>query len=265
MDTKEIIKLFTNGSIVIEDIESQKIESTYGIKLLLKEKSRFDNRSRQKEWVINVELGWGGSLSSEFPNRWDVTSDVTMACFRGNFVEYQLYEIVQISLDEQFEIQKQLLLKDAEKVISNNIVNTLTKVLINEMLPFHKVGTGFLETNYGIHLKQIQRDEHRFMRYKPRYGKENWVANKVLCWGSNTGWDITTDGKIACCRINYDDYVNFEIQVLTQDQIDEYKSKHNKQSQDSIKSMEILKRMFEAGLINHNEYENKRVEILKRV
>ncbi len=157
------------------------------------------------------------------------------------------------------------MLKDAEKVISNNIVNSLTKVLINEMLPFHKVGTGFLETNYGIHLKQIQRDEHRFMRYKPRYGKENWVANKVLCWGSNTGWDITTYGKITCCRINYDDYVNFEIKVLTQDQIDEYKSKHNKESQDSIKSMETLKRLFEVGLINHNEYEIKRKQILDKI
>jgi hypothetical protein len=95
MDTKEIIKLFTIGPIFIEDIESHKIESTYGIKLLLKEKSRFDNRSRQKEWVINGELGWGGSLSSEFPNRWDVTTDGTMACYRSNFVEHQLYEIVQ--------------------------------------------------------------------------------------------------------------------------------------------------------------------------
>ncbi len=87
----------------------------------------------------------------------------------------------------------------------------------------------------------------------------------MLCWGSNTGWDITTDGKIACCRINYDDYVNFEIQVVTQDQIDEYKNKHNKESQDSIKSLETLKRMFEAGLINHNEYEIKRKQILDKI
>ena len=71
--------------------------------------------------------------------------------------------------------------------------------------------------------------------------------------------------KIACCRINYDDCLNFEIQVLTQNQIDEYKSKNYKESQDSIKSMETLKRMFEAGFVNHNEYENKRAEIFKRL
>ena len=78
------------------------------------------------------------------------------------------------------------------------------------MMPFSKVSCGYLETNFGIHLKQTQRGMHMNMRYKPRYGNINWVANQVLCWGSNTGWDITTDGKIACCRINYDDYVNFE-------------------------------------------------------
>jgi hypothetical protein len=113
------------------------------------------------------------------------------------------------------------------------------------MMPYNKVHTGYLETNYGIHLKQIQRAEHRFMRYKPRYGKENWVANQVLCWGSNTGWDITTDGKIACCRINYDDYVNFEIEVLTPEEINEYKAKELENTTELLKRLQFLKAMLE--------------------
>jgi hypothetical protein len=101
------------------------------------------------------------------------------------------------------------------------------------------------------------------MRYKPRYGNVNWVANQVLCWGSNTGWDITTDGKIACCRINYDDYVNFEIEVLTQEQIEEYKGKEQIVPEDSFKKLQVLKKMLEADLISSKEYAIKKEELLK--
>jgi hypothetical protein len=131
------------------------------------------------------------------------------------------------------------------------------------MMPFSKVSSGYLETNFGIHLKQTQRGMHMNMRYKPRYGNINWVANQVLCWGSNTGWDITTDGKIACCRINYDDYVNFEIEILTQDQIKEYKKNNPNNADDSFKKLQVLKKMLDAGLISFQEYAIKKEEILK--
>jgi len=73
------------------------------------------------------------------------------------------------------------------------------------------------------------------MRYKQRYRNINWVAKQALCSGSNTGWDITTDGEITCCRINYDDYMNFEIKVLTQEQIEEYKGKEQMKADDLFK------------------------------
>ena len=88
-------------------------------------------------------------------------------------------------------------------------------VLVHQMMPFNQVYSGVLETKYGVHLKQIQRGMHMHMKYKPRYGNVGWMSNQVLCWGSSTGWDITRDGKIACCRVNYDDYVNFEIEILS--------------------------------------------------
>jgi hypothetical protein len=131
------------------------------------------------------------------------------------------------------------------------------------MMPFSKVHTGYLETNYGIHLKQTQRGMHMNMRYKPRYGNLNWVANQVLCWGSNTGWDITTDGKIACCRINYDDYVNFEIEVLNPEQIKAYKGKNQSNLDNSFKKLQVLKSMLDAGLISFQEYALKKEELLK--
>ena len=265
MNNDQIVKLFLNGEVKYTDIEKQTLEINFGFKLVQFSKSRFDTRQSQtkKNWVLSKELGWGGSLSDDFPNRWDITSDASTVCYRNNFVEYTFFDLVKISLDEKFKIEKEIVIKEAEKVITSSIVDTLTKVLVQEMMPFSKVSSGYLETNFGIHLKQTQRGMHMNMRYKPRYGNINWVANHVLCWGSNTGWDITTDGKIACCRINYDDYVNFEIEALTQDQIKEYKKNDPNKADDSFKKLQVLKKMLDAGLISFQEYAIKKEEILK--
>jgi len=267
MNNNQIVKLFLNGEVKYTDIEKQILEINFGFKLVQFSKSRFDTRLSQtnKNWVLNKELGWGGSLSDDFPNRWDITSDASTVCYRNNFVEYTFFELVKISLDEKFGIEKEIVIKEAEKVITNKTVETLTKVLVQEMMPFSKVSTGYLETNFGIHLKQTQRGMHMNMRYKPRYGNVNWIANQVLCWGSNTGWDITTDGKIACCRINYDDYVNFEIEILTTDQINDYKKQHPEELAASFKKMQVLKSMLDAGLITLQEYSIKREVILKSI
>jgi len=247
MDTKKINQLFTNGSIVFEDIISKKLECTYGIQLVQKGESRFDTRHHfsNLHWIVNQELGWGGSMSDDYPFRWDISSDASVVCYRSNFVEYIFFDLIVISKEEQDTIIKEKEIADIEAVERARIVEVLTPVLILQMMPYNKVHTGYLETNYGIHLKQIQRGMHMNMRYKPRYGKINWVANQVLCWGSNTGWDITTDGKIACCRINYDDYVNFEIEVLSPEQINEYKAKELENTNELLKRLQFLKSMLE--------------------
>jgi len=247
MDTKQIIKLFTNGAIIFEDIITKRLECVYGIQLVQKGKSRFDTRNNNADlsWMVNKELGWGGSLSDEYPYRWDVTSDASIVCYRSNFVEYTFFDLIVLSKEEQDTIIKEKQKDELEALERERIINILTPVLIHQMMPFSKVYTGFLEINYGIHLKQIQRGMHMNMRYKPRYGNLNWVANQVLCWGSNTGWDITTDGKIACCRINYDDYVNFEIEVLTPEEINEYKAKELENTTELLKRLQFLKSMLE--------------------
>ncbi len=264
MDTNKIIELFTNGAIVFEDIISMRLECTYGIQLVQKGKSRFDTRHNNSnlEWVVNKELGWGGSMKEDYPYRWDITSDANVICYRSNFVEYTFYDLVVLSKEEQSNIIKEKEKAEIEALERARIVGILTKVLIHQMMPFSKVHTGFLEINYGIHLKQTQRGMHMNMKYKPRYGNINWVANQVLCWGSNTGWDITTDGKIACCRINYDDYVNFEIEVLTQEQIEEYKEYDNTSPKDIAKKFEVLEILFNSKLISKEDYNNKRRRLL---
>ena len=265
MDTNEIIKLFTNGAIVFEDITSKRLECAYGIQLVQKGKSRFDTRHNNSnlEWMVNKELGWGGSMKDDYPFRWDITSDASVVCYRSNFVEYIFFDLIVLSKVEQDDISKEKEKAELEALERARIVDILTPVLIHQMMPFSKVHTGFLEMNYGIHLKQTQRGMHMNMKYKPRYGNINWVANQVLCWGSNTGWDITTDGKIACCRINYDDYVNFEIEVLTNAEMEAYKGKDHANADDSFKKLQVLKKMLENDLISMQEYALKKEELLK--
>jgi hypothetical protein len=264
MDINEIIKLFTNGAIVFEDIESKRLVCDYGIQLVQKSKSRFDTRHKQsdKDWIVNKELGWGGSLIDEYPYRWDITSDASVVCYRSNFVEYTFFDLIVLNKKEQNTIIQEKQKAEKEALERARIVEILTPVLIHQMMPFSKVHTGYLETNFGIHLRQTQRGMHMNMRYKPRYGNLNWVANQVLCWGSNTGWDITTDGKIACCRINYDDYVNFEIEVLTNEQIESYKDQEQMNADESFKKLQVLKKMLENNLISAIEYDKKKMELI---
>jgi hypothetical protein len=213
-------------------------------------------------WIVNTELGWAGSLDNEYPHRWDITSDASFVCYRSNFVEYTYFDLIVLSKEEQGAIIKEKEKATLEASERARIVNVLTPILIHQMMPFNKVHTGFLEINYGIHLKQTQRGMHMNMKYKPRYGNIDWVANQVLCWGSNTGWDITIDGKIACCRINYDDYVNFDIEVLTEEQIEEYRKCSNTLSKDIADKLEVLNILLNSKLITKKEYTNKRKKLI---
>lgn len=267
MGKQEIIKLFTNGDILFEDISSKKLECNYGIQLVQKNKSRFDTRYNYSnlEWMVNKELGWGGSMSDDYPNRWDITSDASLVCYRSNFVEFIFFDLIVLSKEEQAYIIKEREQAELEAKERAKIVDILTPILVQQMMPFSKVHTGFLETNYGIHLKQTQRGMHMNMKYKPRYGNVNWVANQVLCWGSNTGWDITTDGKIACCRINYDDYVNFEIEILSAEQIEEYKRNKTNFSVDISQKLDTLQVLLKNNLISAEEYTEKRKKILDSI
>ena len=63
--------------------------------------------------------------------------------------------------------------------------------------------------------------------------------------------------------INYDDYVNFEIEILTQDQIKEYKKNEPNNADDSFIKLQVLKKMLDTGLISFQEYALKKEEILK--
>jgi len=161
--------------------------------------------------------------------------------------------------------QENLLEKDDEIAERNKVKDVLSNVLVYSMYPYGKLNSGELETKYGVHLKEIQRGMHMNVKYKPRYGNIGWVSNQVLGWGASTGWDITLDGKIACCRVNYDDYINFEIEMLSESEIEDYKAKFSKSDNVLIDRLTTLKTMFDKGLISTEEFDDKKKEILEAV
>lgn len=265
-----IVDLFQKNSFTLDDVKDGIFPRTYGFDLNEIKRNRFDCRYSitNKPWVINGELGWGGSLEEHYPNRWDITDDASLLCYRYTFVDYIFYEVKAIDVLEQQRLKDLKLLENQEKAIRQKVVDDLTPVLVHQMMPFNQVYSGLLETKYGVHLKQIQRGMHMNMKYKPRYGNVGWVSNQVLCWGSSTGWDLTRDGKIACCRINYDDYVNFEIEILSPEQIKEYKAKmeSNAAIKPSIEERLVtLELLNSKGMLSAEEYVNKRAMILSEV
>ncbi len=91
----------------------------------------------------------------------------------------------------------------------------LNKLFVTGYYPYSKVVSGDLKKDYGIELIEICRKPFNgglIYRYDD---KNSWIGpRKPLSWGSNTGWNITEDCKIALCRVEYDDYINFEIIFL---------------------------------------------------
>lgn len=272
-DNKQIEEakiLFIDGEITKEDMIDKNMEIKYRIRLIEMDRSRFDRRLNSglndRTWILaNEDLGWGvHNTYSTICNthRWDLTTDGTLACFRMTFVDYIFYDVEYLTKEEQDELIKQKEIIDLDTKKQVQVRDLLTDLLVYNMYPLGKLSSGELETKYGIHLHQLQRGMHMNMHYKPQYGKVGWVANVVLGWGSNTGWDITLDGKIACCRVNYDDYINFEIQILSEEQIQNYKEQFAQPINSLVNKIATLKLMHEQNLITAQEYMEKKREIL---
>ena len=170
--------------------------------------------------------------------------------------------LIKISKMTDVNTSENAVPEDTGTAQREKVRDLLAEVLVYPMYPYGNLSSGELETKYGVHLKEIQRGMHMHVKHKPRYGTIGWVANQVLGWGSSTGWDITLDGRIACCRVNYDDYINFEIEILSEREIEEYKSKFSKSDTTQINRLSTLKTMYDNGLISAEEFTDKKKEIL---
>lgn len=206
-----------------------------------------------------------GFLSRENVPHWDVKIDGSrIMYYRGPMIVY-FYQVEQLDSEEINKIKANKEKGDQEKILRAKAIEILKEELIFKMPSLNYLHTGYLEINHGIHLKQFKRGMHMNMPYKPNYGNVGWVVNKVLSWGSAIGWDVTLDGKIVCCRVNYDDYINFEVELLTEAEIEHYREKHVRSDKQMINRMATLKEMFDRQLITEDEYNSKKQEILSSI
>ena len=266
----ELVKqVFIDNAVTPEELGT--IEIKHGLRLQRLASSRFDRRyeyaKSDNPWLLNEPLGWGSSSFTEaqYPHRWDMLIDGSMLCFQHQFVEIIFYTVTQIGSTERAALQKQEADQLANASLRAELLQRLTQVLIHKMYPYCKLFSGELETVYGVHLKEIKRGMHMNMPFKPGYGTRAWVKGRPLCWGSNTGWNITQDCKIACCRVDYDDYINFEIEILSPAEIEEYKKEFSKPDEQLVNRLATLQQMHDKQLISEAEYQQKKNEILDLV
>jgi hypothetical protein len=187
----------------------------------LRKFSPFNN----KEWIIQSDLfdGISDNHLYEKNGKWDMTSDGDFLCYRWSrnfFIIYKIEKIHEVEMDWMMRIS---ISSEDDLDVRNKMKPILTELLIQKMTPIQMLYTGEFETKFGLHFKLIQIGEHQRIRYKPTFNNVEWIKNGTLGWGGKThGWGITSDLKIACCRVEYDEYHNFVIEVLNNEQIEYY-------------------------------------------
>lgn len=266
----DIKKIILDNKINYDDLKQKKTEIEYGFRLTPLCITKEDIRDKLQtehgvNWEYNHMLTWGSYLTLDGAvSRWDITTDASLVSYRYSFTDFYYYRLEWLSKTEIKKIKDDKKRQDDETAKRMKIRDLLTPILIHDMYPYAKIKSGELETKYGVHLKQIQRGEHQCMKYKPR-DRHEWMADKVLPWGSCTGWDIMRNGKIACCRVNYDDYINFEIEILSPKEISEYKKKFNSADKTLVNRLATLKEMLKQSLITNEEFDFKKKEILQQI
>jgi hypothetical protein len=180
----------------------------------------------RKNWAIGEPLATERRTQTSQTGRWDMSDDGECLCFRLHSNCHYLLETEKMEDIEVEWATEPPFTPEEEAARRQALLDTLIDLLVVKMMPFNRLFTGELETEHGVHLRMFQKGMHMHMRYKPRYGDVKWVANQVLPWGSSVGWDLTMDGRIAVCRVNYDEYYNFLIQPLNDEQVSFYRRKY---------------------------------------
>ena len=245
-----------------------------GIKYCIRATQIYDPLYRLRINYQSGEEGWlrpenltveHGLLSKENVPHWDVKADGSHIMHCWGPMNFYFYSIEELTQEESDQLKEEKIKADNEKLKRSEALAILTEKLVQQMPSLNYLFTGDLEINHGIHLKEIKRGMHMHMPYKPRYGSTGWVANQVLGWGSNLGWDITLDGKIVCCRVHYDDYINFEVELLGEEERESYNLKYQQPDKTLINRLATLTEMWERQLITEIEFQQKKSEILNEI
>jgi len=220
----------------------------------------------EEGWLRPEDLAFeNGLLKKDDAPHWDVKVDGSQIMHCWGPMNFYFYTIEELTEEETFHLKEEKTKKDIEEAKREVALLILKDKLVRKMPSLNYLFTGDLEINHGIHLKEIKRGMHMDMPYKPRYGNTGWVANQVLGWGANIGWDITLNGKIVCCRVHYDDYINFEVELLNDEEIETYKLKYQQTDKSLINRLATLTEMFDKQLLSETEFQKKKTEILNEI
>ena len=211
----------------------------HGIRLIQVLNTGWEPRQKMysdREWVMKLEL----SSHSDGPNdtaqsSWDMTTNGEYLCFKESRNTSLVFKVEHLDEQQVNWVLNPPFLPDELSTKREELVPLLSDILVNRMMPFNKLFTGEMEMKHMVHLRMFQKGEHRQMRYAPTKGNLKWVRGQTLSWGSSHGWDITRDGKIACCRVGYDEYYNFIIEPLNEEQVKYYKRKYGAEDDDLIR------------------------------
>lgn len=182
----------------------------------------FDSR----QWKLKTVLFEDSYISAPNKHYWDMTTDGDYLCFRLDSNIQYIFQTEELDEQQIYWLKYPELSVEEINKRREKLMPILIDLLIEKMYPFSKLFSGELETKYGVHLKMIQKGEHQHMRYKPGNSGQDWVRSRTLTWGGSNGWDITSDCAFACCRVGYDEYYNFKIEVLGEKQVEYYKKKY---------------------------------------
>ena len=270
MLTAKLEKIFIAEAYGKPTIDNDELGINYCIKATLindpMHRLRSVYQSGEDGWLRPEELAFeNGLLKIDDAPHWDVKMDGSQIMHCLGPMTFYFYTIEEITQEERLLLKEEKLKKETEKTKRSHALAILKEKLIMKMPGLNYLFSGDLETNYGIHLKEIKRGMHMDMPFKPRYGNTGWVSNQVLGWGSNMGWDITLDGKIVCCRVHYDDYINFEVELLSDQEIESYKLKYQQTDKSLINRLATLTEMFEKNLLSEIEFQEKKTEILNEI
>jgi hypothetical protein len=177
---------------------------------------------RNKPWLLKKDC-YRDSVTNEYiPTLWNMSADGKHLV--NGFTDF--FDVHPLDEQETRFAQQPGMTEEELTACRRALADTLGDVLIDRRLPFDKIHSGELESRFAVHLHMIQRDRHGNIRYKPHDIGTKWLRNNALAWGDRPGWDITVDGRIACCHHRMGEYYNFLIQPLTDEQVDFYRAKH---------------------------------------
>jgi hypothetical protein len=175
---------------------------------------------RNKPWVLKKDSYRDAVTNEYLDTRWNMSAD-------GHHLARGFTQFFDVHpLDEQETRLAQLpgLPEEESRIRRLALAETLGERLIDGRMPFDDIHSGELETRYRVRLHMIQRDRHGNIGFKPQDIGVRWLRNKALSWGDPPGWDITADGRIACCHRQMGEYYNFLIQPLSDEQVAGYRT-----------------------------------------